>query len=126
MDLLSEKSALVAGKVAGGDDIRSETGLLMERWKTLEGSMSSRVASVTEVGEMWKHVEQEYRKADAETTRIRDTLINVDPAIRSKNQLVESLTALRVSFPKKTPKTTDFVYVDIRVLHLRYRVNVEK
>lgn len=93
-----EKSRLVADKVAGSDEIRSETDSLAKQWSELEAAMSSRIALLTGLGEKWKNVEEECRKIDVESSRTKDVLANFDPVVRSKTQLVESVSALHVSY----------------------------
>lgn len=97
MELLLEKSKQVVDKVRANDEIQSETDSLVKQWLELERLMSSRIMSVTEVGDKWKNVLDEYRKIENELTRIKDVLTNVDQVIRSKNQLEESLCTLHVS-----------------------------
>lgn len=98
MDSLLNKSKQVIDKVVVHDEIQSETDSIVKQWSKLENTMSSRITSVTEVGEKWKNIEDEYRKLDIESSRIKDALTNIDQVIRSKNQLKESLVTLHVSF----------------------------
>lgn len=102
MDSLLSKSKQVINKVVAHDEIQSETDLIVKQWSELEKTMSSRITSVTEVGEKWKNIEDEYRKLNIEWSRIKDALNNVDQVIRSKNQLEESLVTLRVSYNGRT------------------------
>lgn len=102
MDSLLSKSKQVINKVVAHDEIQSETDLIVKQWSELEKTMSSRITSVTEVGEKWKNIEDEYRKVNIESSRIKDALNNVDQVIRSKNQLEESLVTLRVSYNGRT------------------------
>lgn len=96
--MLLNKSRQVADKVVANDEIKSETDLLVKQWNEREKEISSRITLLTEVGDKWKNIEEEYRKIENESTRIRDTLINIDQVIRSKNQLTESLATLRVNY----------------------------
>lgn len=96
MDSLLEKSKQVVDKVVAAGEIQSETDSFVKQWSELEKGMSSRIISVTQVGDTWKNVEDDYRKIETELTRVKDALTNVDQVIRSKNQLVESLVTLRV------------------------------
>jgi methyl-accepting chemotaxis protein len=97
LDSLIDKSKQVADKIVMSDEIQSETDSLVKQWTELEREMSSRIMLITDVGEKWKSVEENYRKVAIESTRINDALSNIDQVIRTKNQLVESLAALYVS-----------------------------
>lgn len=97
MDLLLNKSKQVAIKILTSDEIQSETDLLVKQWSELEGAMSSRIIFMTDMGDKWKNLEDEYRQIEIESSRIKDALTNIDQVIRSKNQLEETLVTLLVS-----------------------------
>lgn len=79
------------------NEIQSKTELLLKQWSDLESTISTRIILLSEIGEKWKNLEDEYRKMEMELNHIRDGLINVDQVIRSKSQLIESLDVLHVS-----------------------------
>lgn len=85
-------------QVVDNDEIKSETDSLVNQWNELETEISARITFLTEVGDKWKNIEENYRKIENESTRIKDTFINIDQVVRSKNQLVESLATLRVIY----------------------------
>lgn len=90
------KSKQVAVKDVASNEIQSETDQLVKQWSDLEEAMSSRLALMTDIGDKWKNFEDECRKIEIESTRIKDALTSVDQVIRSKSQLEESLVTLRV------------------------------